>query len=538
IKAPLAHAEQPLVADSSGSYHLDREQIFAGGARTVGDLLARIPGATQFSTGWMAAPNTDTYLGDAARVRVFLDGLEYTTLDPHAGGALDYAQIPLWPVEAVTVERSPSEIRVYLNTWRVDQTTPYTRTDITSGDFQTNLYRGYFGRRFAHGEALQFGVQQYGTSPTRGGATSDQLSLMGRLGWARGKFSVDAFMLQVNSHRGVIVDPYTGDSVPQLQGTRRDAYVRVGYGDPDAGPWVQATAATTRYSYAGGSGGGVVSPDSTAPGDTAVSQAQYVLAGGLTAAGVRFSGTARYFASFDRGPADTDTTAATAGVHRAHGLLVPSIRANYDWWRLGLSAYAEGKGIDSTSRSEVSAVFTPLSFLRLSAAIGTSRDTRLPGGALSPGYQRLEVGLRVHDAWVSGGLIARGAARLAAPSILSDSFVVETGRSATAKFVSVQGRVWKAVHADVYALRWDDATGFYRPQYQTRSRLYVSSSLLNRFPDNSFHIDFGLTHEYRSSTYFPLPNAGQAQMVGYRSIGVQLEIRIERAVLSYQFSNA
>ena len=535
IKAPLVHAEQPTVADSSGSYHLDRTEIFAYGARTVGDLLARIPGATQFSTGWMAAPNTATYLGDAARVRVFLDGLEYSSLDPHAGGALDYAQIPLWPVEAVTVERSPSEIRVYLNTWRVSRTTPYTRTDITSGDFQTNLYRGYFGRRFGHGEALQFGVQEYGTAPTRGGATSDQLSLMGRLGWARGKFSFDAFMLQVGSHRGVIVDPYTGDSVPRLQGTRRDAYVRVGYGDPDHGPWLQGTAATTRYIYSGGSG---VSIDSTAPGDTAVSRSQYVLAGGLTEGGVRLSGTARYFAAFDRGPGVTDSTGAVVAPGHLRGLLVPSVRASYDWWRLGLSAYAEGKGIDSTSRSEVSAVFTPLQFLRLSASVGTSRDMRVPGGVLSPGYQRVEAGIRLHDVWVSGGLISRGATRLAAPTLVDDSLAEQTEGSATAKFASVQGRLWKAVHADAYVMRWDDETGLYRPQYQERSQLYVSTALLNRFPDNNFHFFLGLTHEYRSATYFPLQNGSVVRMLGYRSIGAQVEIRIERAVISYQFSNA
>ncbi|HEX8725254.1 MAG TPA: Plug domain-containing protein [Gemmatimonadaceae bacterium] len=537
IKAPLAHAEQPTVADSSGTYHLDRAAIFAYGATTVGDLLARIPGATQFSTGWMAAPNTDAYLGDAARVRVFVDGLEYSSLDPHSPGVLDYAQIPLWPIESVTVERSPSEIRVYLNTWRVNRTTPYTRTDISSGDLQTNLYRGYFGRRFDHGEALQFGAQEYGTAPTRGGATSDQLSLMARLGWARGKFSFDALMLQVGSHRGTIVDPYTGDSIPHLQATRRSAYVRVGYGDPDAGPWIQGTAATTRYIYSGGSGNALVRADSTAPGDTAVSQSQYVLAGGLTEGGIRLSGTARYFAAFDHPPADTGA-AASNKPRPARGLLVPSLRASYAWWRLGLSAYAEGKGIDSTSRNEASAVFTPLSFLRLSASVGTSRDQRVPGSALSPGYQRLEAGLRLHDVWVSGGVISRGAARLAAPTLVDDSLVVQTGRSATATFASMQGRVWKAVHADAYALRWNDENGLYRPQYQTRTQVYVSTALLGRFPDNSFHFFLGLTHEYRSATYFPYANGAVARMPGYRSIGAQLEIRIERAVISYQFSNA
>lgn len=551
VKAPLAHAEMPAVADPSGSYHLDADQIFATGARDLGDLLARLPGITELSTGWMAAPTTAAYLGDPRRIRVFLDGIEYDSFDPHAGGALDYSQIPLWPIEAVTVERSPSEIRVYLNSWRVDRTIPYTRTDISTGDRQTNLYRGYFGRRFKHGEDLQFGVQQYGTLPSRAGATSDQLSLMGRVGWAHGKFSVDAFLLQVGSHRGVIIDSYSGDSIPTLRSTRRDAYVRVGYGDPDSGPWIQGMAATTRYLFSGSGGTPPVATDSTAvKGDTVVSGSQYVLSTGFSHGGLHLSATARYLASFDRGlPPSADSAAAadsttpdslkTPPCCRRHGLLVPSARLDFNWWRLGLSAYAEGKGADSTARGEVSGVFTPFSFLRFSGAVGMARDSRIADTTLSPEYRRIEAGLRLHNVWLSGGLITRGAAQLVAPTLVGGSLATVREPSATAAFVSLQGRLWKAVHVDAYALRWDDSTGFYRPQYETRSQVYVSTSLLNRFPNNTFHFYLGLTHQYRSATYFPMANGALPERIpGYRVIGAQLEIRIERAVLSYRFTNA
>ncbi|HEY5220388.1 MAG TPA: TonB-dependent receptor, partial [Gemmatimonadaceae bacterium] len=527
IKAPLAHAEQPFVADPTGSYHLDHDQIFASGARSVGDLLERLPGITQLRTGWFATPATAAYLGDATAVRVFLDGVEYLSLDPHSGGALDYTQIPLWPIEAITIERSASEVRVYLNSWRVDRTTPYTRTDISTGDEQTNLYRGFFGRRFKHGESLQFGVQQYGTDPSRGGATSDQLSLMGRLGWARGKFSFDAFMMQVGSHRGLVIDPLSGDSLPDLESTRRDAYVRLGYGDPDGGPWLQVVAATARYSYAG-QGATATTTDSTAQGDTVVSYTQYLFTGGLTKWGVRVSGAARYFSSFDRAdrllsaPGDTLQSPAAGGPYKApqitrtHGLLVPSARASYDWRRLSLSAYGEGQSVDSVARQEVSAALTPFSFLRFSAAMGSAHDLRISDSLLSPTYRRLEAGLRIHDVWLGGGTIMRGASMLAAPTLVDDSLRGAREQSATAQFVSVQGRVWRGINADAFALRWSDSTGLYRPQYQTHSQLYISTSLLNRFPNNTFHIFFGLTHEYRSATYFPLGDAGIERLPGYR----------------------
>ena len=544
IKAPIASAELPTLDDTTGSYHLTGADIFGSGARNVGDLLRRIPGITQLSTGWMAVPATAAYLGDAARVRVFLDGLEYTSLDPHAGGAIDYSQIPLWPIQDVTVERSASEVRVYLNTWTVNRTTPYTRTDISTGDFQTNMYRGLFGRRFNGGELLQFGVQQYGTAPGRGGATSDQLSLMGRLGWARGKFSVDAFLMQVGSHRGGFADPVSGDSLATLQAARRDAYVRLGYGSSAHGPWLQAMAATTRYAFGSGASTLTAVPkDSTAQGDTTVSGAQYVLTGGLTRWGIRLSGAGHYFASFDRGNphaptvlADSADSAAVVCCHK-HGLFVPSIRASYNWWGLGFSAFAEGKGIDSTSRREVNAMFTPLSFVRFSGSMGSVRDSRVVDSLLSPSYRRLEAGIRVHDLWLGGGIITRGAVSLATPTLVKDSLQRSQDGSASAKFVSLQGRLYKGIHADAFALRWDDSTGFYRPQYEARSQLYISTSLLNRFPDNSFHIFVALAHDYRSATYFPMGNSGVTRVAGYRTVGATLEIRIERAVLSYQFSN-
>jgi hypothetical protein len=552
LKTPLAHAELPVLDDPTGSYRLDSAAILGTGARNLGDLLRRLPGITELSTGWMAVPATAAYLGDAARVRVFIDGLEYSALDPGAGGAIDYSQIPLWPIETVVVERSASEVRVYLNTWRVSRTTPYTRTDISTGDFQTNLYRGFFGRRFSHGEALQLGVQQYGVRPVPGGATSDQLSYMGRLGWGHNAFSVDATVLQVGTHRGASADPFSHDSLQSLRATRRRADLRVGFHQPGDAAWAQAVASTTRLSYGHGAvAGGLLGPgglppgapvdSARAPGDTLVSEAQYLLTGGVSRWGVRLSAAANYIPSFDRGlppGVDTITPDSTPACCRRHGLLVPSLRASYDWRRIGLSAYAQGKGTDSTSRAEVSGVFTPFSFLRLSAATGRARDARGVGAPLTTPYVRVEGGLRIHDFWLGGGVLSRGAVRLAAPTLVKDSLVDATDGTATASFVSIQGRVWKGIHADIFGLRWNDSTGLYRPQFQATSKLYISTSLLDRFPDNSFHVYLALTHEYGSARYFPTAGGPVRGTIGYRRFGAQVEIRIERAVISYSITNA
>src|SRR5262249_27242796 len=154
-------------------------------------LLERIPGVSTFHSGWLSSPMTAAYLGDHKRVRVFQDGVELRELDPRSGTVLDLSQLNLWAAEDAQIEQAPEEVRVYLRTWRVQLTTPVTRTDIATGDQVTNLYRGFLGRRFNNGAAFQFAAQQYGTTPSASfGASSDQLGLVMRLGIARPRWSV------------------------------------------------------------------------------------------------------------------------------------------------------------------------------------------------------------------------------------------------------------------------------------------------------------------------------------------------------------
>jgi hypothetical protein len=525
IKAPLARAELPVVADPGGSFHWNRLELSQSAAQTVADLLDRVPGITTLRTGSFAPPIGAAFLGDVHRVRVFVDGVELDPLDPHSGGVMDLSQIPLWEMEEVTVERGASEVRVWLRTWRVDRTTPYTRTDISTGDQQTNLYRALFGRRWGQGEVLQFGVQQYGTTPERGTSTSDQLTLFARLGFARGRFSLDGYISQIGRHRGTMFDQETGDSLGTLETTARDAYLRAGYGDPDAGPWVQAVAASRRYTFSGAATTVPPPPTTTTtpapvvPGDTSLSQAQYLLTGGLTRWGIRLSGAERY------------------RVENRRSLSTPSARASYDWRRLSVSGFAEGKGPDSVSRREGSAVLTPLSFIRFSGAVGSTRDGMVDTAVASAAYRRLGAELRIHDLWLGGGIIRRGAVSLAAPTLVNDTLVRQSEAAAAGSFASVQGRLWHGVYADAFAIKWSDSTGLYRPQYETRSELYINTGLLDRFPRGTFHITAAITHTYHSTTWFPTGALGVESMPGYRAIGGKLQIRIVNATLTYQINN-
>lgn len=532
IKAPLAHAEKPRAIGIGRHLYWNRDSLFATGALTVQDLLERVPGLTTLRTGWLPAPAVGAYLGDAQRVRVFYDGVELDGLDPRAHSMLDLSQINLWSLEDATIDVSADEVRVYLRSWRVTNTSPSTRTDVSTGDQQTNLYRGFYGRRYDHGEAVQFAAQQYGTTPPSiFGSSSDQLGIIGRLGWAKGPWSVDAFATRTGRHRGTIrgftniAFGVAGDSIRGVESTRTDAYVRAAWRDPDTSPlWAQVLAATSKYNYTGvGDTLRITTRGDTADTvrvslDTAVSRSQWIFSAGAE----RFGGRVSF----------TERLRAGAGLK----LATPEVRASWGAGPLELSGFAQGKGADSTSRADVIAHLTPLSFISVLGSVGRSADDRVPGVRTTMNYIRGEGGVRVHGLWLLGGVIRRDSTTLAPPKLIDSIFVAQQEAPATGVTAAIRGRVWKAINADFWAVRWNDSTGVYRPRYQTRSELYVATNLIERFPTGNFGFLFSVVHEYRSGANFPTAN-GVDVTTGYRTISTLLEIRVLSAVVSWQFRN-
>src|SRR5690348_13500538 len=406
MRAPFARAPMPVPVEIGQTLVYDRAALFASGAITLQDLLDRIPGITGLRSGWFAAPMISSFMGDVRRVRVFFDGVEYDEIDPRTGPQLDLTEVPIWTLEELRIERGATEVRVYTRTWRVDRTTPYTRTDISTGDQQTNMYRGFFGRRWGSGEGLQLAAQQYGTTPPfRGDPSSDQLSFLGRLGWAKGRFSFDAFALRTNRNRGLIVPhpirdvPVIDSGVPALQSSRTDAYLRAGWGDPEHGPWVQAIASSLGYtiSHSATSVFGVTTSDTVA--DTTRFQSQYIITGGFTLGIVRLDGAERI------------------RVFQGQRLYTPSGRAELVSGPLALSVFGEGRGPDSLARVEVTARLTPLPFVSFLTSAGRSSDNHSMDSSSTINFVRGEAGLRLWDMWLIGGLMRRDSTFLPPPRV-------------------------------------------------------------------------------------------------------------------------
>jgi hypothetical protein len=524
IKTPLARAEMPVLVDvARPAMRWDRDSLFATGALTLLDLLERIPGLAALRAGWLSTPMIGAYMGDIGRVRVFYDGMEIDGLDPRMGGVIDLASIQLWTAEEVRVERGADEIRVHIRSWRAQRTTPFTRADVGTGDQETNLYRGFFGRRFQRGEALQVAAQQVSTTPARFGASSNHAAVHARVGWARSWWRVDATLMRATPDRGAIRALPRGefrDSVVAVAATETNAYVRVAYGDPDAGPWAQLIVGAQEYKFGGQPAPATEPPEEGEPApnpDTTRYQAQYVLAGGVTWRGIRLSA--------------TDRLRALEG-DQYHS---PTVRASFVSGLVSASLLAERRELNSDLRLESAVRFTPVRYVSVG---GTFASRVGNAGEQDPAEttSRAEAAVRVGEVWLGGGVIRRAGASLAAPTIYSRRFEPRTEPAATGGFATIRGRLWGPLHADVSAIQWQDGGGFYRPRYQARSELYVATTLPKRFPSGNFGLLASLLHEYRSHTLFPTAT-GADRAGGYRVLSGLIEIRILQAVLTYQYRN-
>ena len=506
VKAPLARAELPLTIDAAGRYHWTREELFTGGGLTVLELLERIPGATAFRSGWIAAPAHVTWLGGGGRVRIFYDGIEIQPFDDRTGGLVDLAEIQLWTLEEVLVERGADELRVHLRSWRVERTTTASRTDVFTGDEDMNLYRGFLGRRFGHGEAVQAGFQQYGTSgvPSGGG---DELALIARLGWAGRGVSVDGFGIRARRQRNV---QRRGDdyAIPRVNSIRRDAYGRIGLGDPDRGGWAQVVLASQAYTRER------IDPP-TLPLDTIEekrSQSQLVAAIGWSSSVFRASLTSRTYGD-DEG---LQAVVARLGLDHRFG---------------AVNALAEWRDGDSTSLGEVSARFSPFSFLSF-AAVAAVR--RAPSGVDADDVMsaRGEVGLRIRELWFTGGAVTLDSIRVTPPIIFDSTFVPDEQGRTRALFGGVRGRVWKAIHADVFAFRWERQAS-YRPQMQVRSEVFLRTRWLKKFPSGQFGALISVRHDYRDGISFQR-SIGPSIALSSHELNSLLEIRLVDAVLFWR----
>jgi hypothetical protein len=518
IKPPIGRFADPALYEIGPQYEWNRAQLFATGALTVIDLLDRIPGVTTLRSGWLATPQTATYDADFQRVRVFYDGVEIDNLDSRTGGVLDLSTVQLWSLEHLSVERSAGEVRIYMRSWRAENTDPYTRVDIATGNEDTNLYRGFYGKRFDNGGVLQFGGQQFGVRSPRFAGSGDALSLMTRLGIAKKGWSLDAFVLRHHGTRDIERAVVGRPPVLSLDATTTDAYIRAAVGGVESGPWAQVTVASLAFK-------GTTGPDrnvsATALADTLErrqSETQYNLSAGYTLGPARFEVGDRL-----RVLGGTKYNGASGRLD-----LVTPIGV--------VNGFVEHDGFRKTTNADAGIRAQPLPFIALSGSVARSIPVTSGGsGQPTTTSARAEVGLKLFGPWVSAGFITSDRGPGLAPVVYDTLLLPTEAGRVSGRTASIRGPIRGGFGIDAWVTKWDTA-GRYQPLYQSRSEINYSNNFAKRFPRGDFEIRAAGIFEYRGHTTFPL-GAGGVQTDIAKTLSGLLEIRIMRAVLSYQQRN-
>ena len=535
LKAPLARFERPDDFETSPRLRFSREEILSSGAVNLADLLDRVPGVTTYRSGWIAGVHAASFAGDTRRLRLFVDGVEMDAIEPRNGGALDLTDVQLWTLDELIVERAAGEVRVWMRTWTVERTTPYTRADILTGDLNTNAFRGLFARRWRNGVLLQLGGQQMATQSGRVNAvTGAQRStgrgdgtvqaFMARIGWSKRRVSVDLFANATGRER----DPHTARAgftdLLAYKGSRRDAYLRLGYGDTLRGFWSQAIVGVVRTRLEGVG-------DPTAETDTSVVVKTDTIRGRtqqLLAAGYR---TSRWSVSM------TDRVRPIGGT----AIHAPAVRGRLGGSRYAIGAFAEQNGADSTRRVDLSARAQPFSWLILTGA-QSSRAPDSATGRVGGSTRRAEAALKVGRLWLGGGVIQDNANQFDSPVILGTPAALLSSVDARGVLVSAAGRLYKDVRVDVQAIRWDGSQ-YNRPQMHVRTEVALISDWRRRFPRGEFSINARIWHDLRGGVPFFYGTAAGKSTPDVRMteranvMTGLLELRLQRATLFYQYRN-
>lgn len=515
LRAPFAHAEAPRPVDIGGPLTFDREQLMQSGAQTLADLLDRVPGATGFRTAWLVDNQTAAFLGDPGRVRVFVDGLPWSPPDRDGQKVLDLAGVQLWPFEQAVIERGAAEVRVYLRSWRYEKTIPYSRIDVLTGDQDANTFRGYFAQRLGNGFGVQAAGENLSLTNTRTGGDGGRRAGMVRVGWARGRWSVDVTHLFGENNRNSQARIVPLGPISALDASASQGVARIAWGDPDDGPWVQAMAATSAYA----------SQSSTITGSTTDTNrvfdrrnAIYALQAGSQWNGVRVSGGLRW--------------------HSVQGVafMSPQLRLSYDRRWIALSAYAERAQEDSATHGDVSVRLMPLSWLAVGGSYGGLGVGDTTGRRVRGYAWRGELGVRVkRDLWLSGGVLQRDSAWVRPTTRYDSTYVATLVPAAQGSFVQLRGRLYEDIFADVTAMSWDQPGGL-RPRYQTRSEVYILTRWLGRFPSGVFSLLASVSHEYREPVTFTNGTNTFASTFS-RTWNGRLEIKIMSGIISWQIRN-
>lgn len=134
-----------------GVWTWEHDDIMATGAVSLAELLAEVPGIITLLGGDYGTPAALSSFGSGGGgFRVIRDGFEVL---PLTGGVPDLQRIGLGGIHHVRLERNGGEMVIHLRSLEFDDGRPYSLVEASTGDLDTNTFRGAFADPVALGEA-------------------------------------------------------------------------------------------------------------------------------------------------------------------------------------------------------------------------------------------------------------------------------------------------------------------------------------------------------------------------------------------------
>jgi hypothetical protein len=302
-----------------------------------------------------------------------------------------------------------------------------------------------------------------------------------------------------------------------LDATHTNAYLRAAVGGVSSGPWAQVTVASLGFK-------GTTAPDrsvgATTQPDTMErrrSETQYHVSAGFTLGPARLEVADRLRAL---GGSTYNSVSGRLDLATSLGVL---------------SGFVEHDGFRQLTTADAGIRFQPLPFMAVAGSVAQSSQTGSSASAPRSTAVRGEVGLKVFGPWVSVGMISTDKTEGVAPVVFDTLLLPTTAGRTTARTASIRGAIARGFGIDAWVARWNDIRT-YQPEYQSRSEINYANNFRKRFPRGDLEIRAAAVYEYRAPTIFPL-SAGNVRLAPAKTLSALLEVRIIRAVVSYQQRN-
>ena len=232
----------------------DRDSIEWVNAATVGDLIARVPGAYLWRGGRRGRPEMANYQArGATSVDYVLDGMPFVPAGPDSV-AVDPSLFSLNFLDRVEIERWPGRLEVRLYSRQHDRLAPRSRIAVATGSDRLALYAGEIEARSRSGVGVVLAgdfVRAPAVAPGTGDFSSSQLWVQGSFVPSR-RFGMQYQLMRASVDR----DAFTGGlggTGSAYEGRRTDAQMRVSFAPraDGGGPRFDLVYARTGWDSAG-----------------------------------------------------------------------------------------------------------------------------------------------------------------------------------------------------------------------------------------------------------------------------------------------